>query len=60
MIHDEVFKIYSDTGIVSDEAVQEFICAAKEALKVSREVSFSDIADFSFARRAAGELKEGR
>ena len=60
LIHDEIFKLYSDTGIVSDEAMQEFIAAAKEALKVSREVSFSDIADFSFARRAAGELKEGR
>jgi hypothetical protein len=60
LIHEEVIKLYSDTGIVSDEAMQEFIATSKEALKVSREVSFSEIADFSFARRAASELKEGR
>jgi len=60
LIHEEIAKLYSDTGIVSDEAMQEFIATSKEALKVSREVSFSDIADFSFARRAASELREGR
>jgi len=60
LIHEEIFKLYSDTGIVSDEAMQEFIASSKEALKSSREVSFSDIADFSFARRAANELREGK
>ena len=57
LIHEEVIKLYSDTGIVSDEALQEFIATSKEALKSSREVSFSEIADFSFARRAASELR---
>jgi hypothetical protein len=60
LIHEEVVKLYSDTGIVSDEAMQEFIANAKEAVKTSREVPFSEIADFSFARRAAAELREGR
>lgn len=60
LIHEEIVKLYSETGIVSDEAMQEFVANSKEALKVTREVSFSEIADFSFARRAGNELKEGR
>ena len=60
LIHEEIARLYSDSGIVSDEAMQEFIATAKEALKSTREVSFSEIADFSFARRAIGELREGR
>jgi NitT/TauT family transport system substrate-binding protein len=57
LIHEEIEKLYSDTGLVSDEAMQEFIANSKEALKVSREVSISEVADFSFARKAMGELK---
>lgn len=58
LIHEEIVKLYSDTGVVSDEAMQEFIANSKETLKSSREISFSEIADFSFARKAASELKE--
>ena len=57
LIHEEIVKLYSDTGLVSDEAMQEFIANSKESLKVSREVALSEIADFSFARRALSELK---
>ena len=57
LIHEEIVKLYSDTGLVSDEAMQEFIANSKEALKVSREVSISEIADFSFARKAVSEIK---
>jgi len=57
LIHEEIVKLYSDTGLVSDEAMQEFIANSKEALKVSREVSILEIADFSFARKALSELK---
>lgn len=57
LIHAEVVKLYSDTGLVSDEAMQEFIATAKETLKVTREVAPSDIADFSFARKALGESR---
>jgi ABC-type nitrate/sulfonate/bicarbonate transport system substrate-binding protein len=60
LIHEEILKLYSDNGLVSDEAMQEFIVNAKEALKVSRPVSASEIADFSFARKAAADLKEGK
>jgi hypothetical protein len=40
--------------------MQEFIANSKETLKSSREISFSEIADFSFARKAASELKEAK
>jgi ABC-type nitrate/sulfonate/bicarbonate transport system substrate-binding protein len=60
LIHEEVVKLYSDNGLVSDEAMHEFIATAKETLKVSREVSLSEVADFSLARKAVSELKEGR
>jgi ABC-type nitrate/sulfonate/bicarbonate transport system substrate-binding protein len=60
LIHEEIIKLYSDTGIVSDEAMHEFIANSKEALKSTREVSFAEIADFSLARKAAGEMKESK
>jgi NitT/TauT family transport system substrate-binding protein len=57
LIHEEIVKLYSDTGLISDDAMQEFIANSKEALKVSREVSISEVADFSFARKALSEFK---
>jgi hypothetical protein len=40
--------------------MQEFIANSKETLKVSREVSASEVADFTFARRAVSEIREGK
>ena len=60
LIHEEIIKLYSDTGIVSDEAMHEFIANSKDALKSTREVSFAEIADFSLARKAASEMKESK
>jgi ABC-type nitrate/sulfonate/bicarbonate transport system substrate-binding protein len=60
LVHEEIIKLYSDTGLVSDEAMLEFIANSKEVLKVTREVPLSEVADLSFARRAAGELKAGK
>ena len=57
LVHEETVKLYSDNGLISDDAMQEFIVNSKESLKVSREVSISEIADFSFARKAVSELK---
>ena len=59
-VHEEAVKLFSDNGLVSDEAMQEFIANSKEALKVSREVSISEVADLSFARRAVSEMREGK
>jgi NitT/TauT family transport system substrate-binding protein len=60
LVHEETVKLYSDTGLVSDDAMQEFIANSKESLKVSREVSASEVADFTFARRAVSEIRDGK
>ena len=60
LIHEEITKFYSDNGMISDEAMHELIANAKEVLKISRDVSFSEIADLSFTRKAAGELPASR
>jgi ABC-type nitrate/sulfonate/bicarbonate transport system substrate-binding protein len=57
LIHEEIVRLYSDTGVVSDDAMQEFIANAKESIKSSRDVLFAEVADFSFARRAVNELR---
>jgi hypothetical protein len=57
LIHEEIVKLYSDTGVISDDAMQELVASSKEVLKTSKEVSFAEIADFSFARRASSEAK---
>jgi NitT/TauT family transport system substrate-binding protein len=60
LVYEEAVKLFSDNGLISDDAMQEFIANSKEALKVSREISISEVADFSFARRAVSEIKESR
>jgi hypothetical protein len=40
--------------------MHEFIATAKETLKLSREVSLSEVADFGLSRKAVSDLKEGR
>jgi ABC-type nitrate/sulfonate/bicarbonate transport system substrate-binding protein len=60
LVYEEAVKLYSDNGLISDDAMQEFIANSKESLKVSHEVSISEIADFSFARKAVSEIKESR
>jgi len=40
--------------------MQEFIATSKEVLKTTKEVSFSEIADFSFARKALSEIRAGK
>lgn len=60
LIHEEIVKLYSDTGVVSEEAMQEFIANSKETLKSSHEVPHSEVADFTFARKALSELKEAK
>jgi len=37
--------------------MQEFIANSKEALKVTRDVSISEVAEFTFARKAMSELR---
>ena len=44
LVYEEAVKLYSDTGLISDEAMHEFIAASKESLKISREVAVSEVA----------------
>jgi len=60
LVYEEAVKLYSDTGLISDEAMHEFIAASKESLKISREVVASEVAEFSLAQRAGSELRAGR
>jgi hypothetical protein len=60
LVHEESVKLYSDTGLVSDDAISEFIANSKESLKVAREVSPLEVADFSVARRAVSEIGAGK
>jgi NitT/TauT family transport system substrate-binding protein len=57
MVYDDGIKLYSDTGIPSDASVMEEITIAKEILGISRDVSLSEVADWSFARAALKGLK---
>jgi NitT/TauT family transport system substrate-binding protein len=57
MVYDDGVKLYSDTGIPSDASMTEEIETAKEILGVKREISVSEVADWSFARNALQSLK---
>jgi ABC-type nitrate/sulfonate/bicarbonate transport system substrate-binding protein len=57
MVYDDGIKLYSDTGIPADASVLEEIAIAKEILGISRDVSTSEVSDWSFARSALKGLK---
>jgi len=57
LVYEESVKLFSDNGLISDDAMQEFIANSKEALKVTRDVSISEVAEFTFARKAMSELR---
>ena len=57
MVYDDGIKRYSDTGIPADASVLEEIAIAKEILGISRDVSTSEVSDWSFVRTALKGLK---
>src|SRR5215472_11899673 len=57
MVYDDGIKLYSDTGIPSDNSMMEEIGIAKEFLGISRDVAITEVADWSFARIALKGLK---
>jgi hypothetical protein len=57
MVYDDGIKLYSDTGIPSDNSMMEEIGIAKEFLGISRDVVITEVADWSFARIALKGLK---
>jgi ABC-type nitrate/sulfonate/bicarbonate transport system substrate-binding protein len=57
MVYDDGVKLFSDTGIPSEASMIEEIETAKEILGITRDVSVSEVADWSFARTALQALK---
>jgi ABC-type nitrate/sulfonate/bicarbonate transport system substrate-binding protein len=57
LVYDDSIKLYSDTGIPSESSMIEEIETAKEILGSSRDVSISEVADWSFARIALQTFK---
>ena len=57
LVYEDAIKLYSDTIIPSDASMMDGIANAKEVQTITREVSISEVADWSFARQAATELK---
>jgi ABC-type nitrate/sulfonate/bicarbonate transport system substrate-binding protein len=57
MVYDDGVKLFSDTGIPAEASMIEEIETAKEILGITRDVSVSEVADWSFARTALQALK---
>jgi NitT/TauT family transport system substrate-binding protein len=55
-VYDEYITLYPDTGIPPDSSMMEDALISKKALGIQREVQISDVADWSFARKALKEL----
>jgi ABC-type nitrate/sulfonate/bicarbonate transport system substrate-binding protein len=45
LVYEEAVKLYSDNGLISDDALLEFIANSKESLKASRDVSLSEVTE---------------
>ena len=52
MVYDEAISSYMWTGVPSDASMKADIDSAKTVQKITREISVSDVADWSFAREA--------
>jgi len=56
-VYDDYIVLCSDTGIPADASLMEDLAIVKESLGIRREVPIADVADWSFARKAAQQLK---
>lgn len=56
-IYQDLAGLYSRTGIAPDETMKNVIRLVQEARKSGGSVAISDVADWSFARRANEDLK---
>jgi NitT/TauT family transport system substrate-binding protein len=57
-IYQDMVGLFSRTGIASDESMKNVIQLVQEARKTKGNVAVSDVADWSFAKRANEELKK--
>lgn len=60
LVYDDAVKLYSDTGIPSEDSVMEDLSHARKIQGVTREVPISEVADWSLARRALELLEKER
>ena len=56
LVYDSSVPLFPDTGIPSETAMSETMESGKETQGITREVSISEVADWSFAQRAYKEL----
>ena len=56
LVYDGAVPLFPDTGIPSEAAMRETMESGKEIQGIGREVSISEVADWSFAQRAFKEL----
>ena len=57
-IYQDLVGLYSRTGIASDETMKNVIRLVQEARKSGGSVALSDVADWSFAKKANEDLKK--
>jgi ABC-type nitrate/sulfonate/bicarbonate transport system substrate-binding protein len=57
MVYDDAIRLYSDTGMPTEASIAEEIGVAKEIIGISRDVSPSEVADWSFVQTALRGLK---
>jgi ABC-type nitrate/sulfonate/bicarbonate transport system substrate-binding protein len=57
LVYEDAIKLYADNAIPSDASMMEGIANGKETQGITREVAISEVADWSFAREAARDLK---
>lgn len=57
-VYRDALPIYSQNGVVSEEAMQQVIQIIQGARKTTREVPLSEIVDWRFAKQAVAELKK--
>jgi ABC-type nitrate/sulfonate/bicarbonate transport system substrate-binding protein len=53
----DMVEIYSRTGIVSDESIQNVVRFVQETRKTQENIAIADITDWSFAKKANEQLK---
>lgn len=59
-IYREFLETVSENGIPPESATLDTVAFVKDLVGISREVSISEVVDWSFAQKALKELKEGR
>ena len=57
LAYDDVIKLYSDSGIPSESSIIDEIAMIREIIGTKRDITPSQVADWSFAREAFKGIK---